>query len=400
MAEFQAIIRTEKLTYYLTKAYARPRSVLFDRGLNLATVARRVNGKMVVNLTGQRPYALSAKTENCINNGKAGKLRLSQITIKNKDFETFTTYCTQEIEAKYCGSETQTTIAEAVSDPIGSTLRSKIGSFFWALTLKSLVDRIVDEVQYGAMFGDTSFVAGSNAQGRRNGVATTDTNYPFFEKFIATQDGVWTDMLNSSLSTDPDKTAYFDTNDGNAGNNILNPNNVIERLTGFVSLFSPEMQSNPDMVVIMADPAILQSLNAAYIAGVAGSTLIGVDKQENFNPMVSTIRFMGYTIRPFVESYLYGREAKTLVNSNVPNLGPIKHEKNCRMFASMIMNMGVTTSGQDLPSQENVALLARPSTNDRELGVINIMGNVNMGSGVLEFIQTVIGYASSTNFAV
>jgi hypothetical protein len=120
--------------------------------------------------------------------------------------------------------------------------------------------------------------------------------------------------------------------------------------------------------------------------------------QGEFDENTTILRFAGYSFRPFAESYLYGVEADSLITSTIPGQGTISHEKNCRILVSLVKNMGVTTSAKSISSAEGVALKIHPSSQDESDGVTIIKGNMNWGSGVIDFKQTIAGYASSDSF--
>jgi hypothetical protein len=142
----------------------------------------------------------------------------------------------------------------------------------------------------------------------------------------------------------------------------------------------------------------MSAIQSAYKDGVAKHTPIGIDLQQNFNPMTNSINFLGFTITPLIESYLYGDEAKSLQQSNVPGQGNIHHEKNCRIIMSLPENIAITTSGKSLPNFENTSLRVFKDTDKKTEGNIVITGLVNFGCSVIDNSQTLIGYSSNFNF--
>lgn len=397
-AEFLGTVKTVKLNTVFKRAGAKYRTILLDRSQDLTIEGVRVNGEMEVTLTGKRSHVFSLKTEACVNNGNAGKVKIIKVKIRNRDFETYEESCREEIEALACSSEARTSIAEIIAQNDFPMNEDTIVGLIHALYIDSLLERGAKERAMSLMFGDTSFTPGSNVPGRRNGIAASDTNYPYFEKTHSEQDGVWSDILNSISGTNPFKAQYFDTNDGTSGGNILNPANTLGMIRGLISMFTPEMHEAPEDTRIYVDPYILEAMKEAYLLGVRNGTTEGVVMQDKFNKNKSYIEYGGFTFRPFMESYLFGVEAKSTQDSLIPGLGAIKHEKNCRILVSLVKNMGITTTAKSITEAEDVALKIHPSFESRKDGITVIKGNANWGSGVIDLEQTIAGYAQSDSF--
>jgi hypothetical protein len=398
MPIFKNNLDTSYVTAFFQRDEVASDTILTKRDLNFSLQAIEISGEMKVILRGKKAYVLSEKTELCKNNGSSGSTKISEIVVPQKNFEMLQTFCVAQIQSWYCGNKAQTTLSEAISDPFGTIDRDTALNIIFAGEQEAILRRMSVEMNFTLMFGDKAFTNQSLSVGRANGVTPTDENYPFFQKMLATQDGVWTNLLNSTLSSAQNKTIYFDTNDGTSAGNILNPANVIDMLSALISKSSPEMQSRRSEVVFAVDPAIMAAIQRAYIQGVANHTPIGIDLQQNFNPMLMSINFLGFTIIPLTESFLYGYEAKSLQQSTVPGQGSIYHEKNCRIIMSLRENIAITTSGKSLPNFENTSLRTFLDTDKLTEGNIVMTGLVNFGSSVIDNSQTLIGYASSFNF--